>query len=227
MDNEFQKKIIYAISHDLGAPIRAVVQFSQLLSPRLKEKLDEKEAYWFEFILNGGLKAQEMLDSLLKYSRLSTHKKDEKVFNIKDTLDRVLYTRKATTEKLNAKIDIKNNIDTFLGDEDQWYLYFASVLENALLYQKTSDLQPPRIMFNLSQTDHSIEISIEDNGIGVSEKHYKDIVLPFKRLHSEEEYPGLGMGLSYCNEIAKQHCGYVNFELSSLGGLKVVFSKKV
>ncbi len=60
-----EQELVHGISHDMGAPIRSVVQFSQLLQNRLGERLDEKETYWLRLINESGLKVQKMIDAML------------------------------------------------------------------------------------------------------------------------------------------------------------------
>ena len=224
-DNQQLDKIIYSISHDLGAPLRAVVQFSQLLSSRLENRLDEKEAYWFRLILEGGTQAQSMLEELVRYSRLSSEKELDQVFSLNDMLDRVIEEFKSKIVQSGAQIEVKGSISTFKGSPSHWHLYLTHLLGNALLYQPLDTPRQPQIIVTLSQHQSHLSIVFEDNGIGVAADRFEDIVLPFKRLRTQSEYSGLGMGLSYCLEISRIHGGDLNFGLSSLGGLKVIFSK--
>ena len=52
-------------------------------------------------------------------------------------------------------------------------------------------------------------ISIRDNGIGFDPKYSSTIFLPFKRLHSADDYPGTGVGLAICRRIVQAQGGRI------------------
>jgi len=62
---------------------------------------------------------------------------------------------------------------------------------------------------------------VEDNGIGVTENLWPVLTTPFKRMQSDTDYPGIGMGLTYCDRIAELNGTDLTFGLSALGGLAV------
>lgn len=52
-------------------------------------------------------------------------------------------------------------------------------------------------------------IGIQDNGVGIPEEEFERIFLIFRRLYTEKEYPGTGIGLTVCQKIVKRHGGNV------------------
>ena len=77
---EHLKYLIDAISHDMGAPLRAVVQFSRLLIEDVSDRLDDEQQHWLQLINENGDKAQAMLSALQRYSKLGALKKAEKSY---------------------------------------------------------------------------------------------------------------------------------------------------
>jgi len=68
---EFEN-FVYITSHDLQAPLRAVVSFSELLQRRHADQFEGNAKKHFEYITEGGKHLQKMVESLLQYSRITT-----------------------------------------------------------------------------------------------------------------------------------------------------------
>lgn len=222
--NEGIQKIVYGISHDMSAPLRAVVQFSQLLKNRLSDRLDEKETYWLQLIEENGSHAQKMIEALLTYSRLSTENLPEESFLLQDVLHRSLSKLDAQITEQSANIVVEGDWPGVLGCEQHWFKLFSEVLRNALLYQPKEINHKPQVTIRCEQSPGQVLVCIEDNGIGVKNTMLDVITTPFKRLHAEQDYPGIGMGLSYCERIAELLGGQLEIVTSASGGLAVTYS---
>jgi len=221
------QRLVYGISHDMGAPLRAVVQLSSMLKERLGNRLDEREGYWLQLIEDSGLHAQKMIESLSIYSRLSTNRQQNRQFKLKKVFEKVLLKLDAEIQQSSAKITIDGEWPEYNGCEDQWLMMVTCLIQNALLYQPKDVGHVPLITVSCSQITENLRIIIEDNGIGVRENLWSVLTTPFKRLQSDSEYPGIGMGLTYCERIAVLHCGTLEIGQSSLGGMAVSYIEKM
>lgn len=219
------QKMVHGISHDMSAPLRAVVQFSQMLKNRVGDTLGEKEAYWLQLIEDSGCHAQKMIEALLVYSRLTTQRSPDSQFSMKKPLEQAIANLNDIVQSKSAIIEIDGDWPEYTGCEEQWVMYFNCIIHNALLYQKKDDEYVPKIHIQCLQTDKKIRICIDDNGLGVRENLLEVLTTPFKRMQSDKDYPGIGMGLSYCEQIADLHGGEIQFEQSPLGGLSVIYTE--
>ncbi|MBU2708201.1 HAMP domain-containing histidine kinase [Zooshikella marina] len=223
-EEEFEA-LVYGISHDMGACLRNIASFSNMLSARLETKLNDKERYWFQILQNNAEKAQQMINALLTYSRL--HQPQSSVhINVTELLQQVFQeTRQKYQSDIyqNIKLLSPTQIPTFIGIEKHWQLYFSNIIDNAFLYQpKSKPEHTPTIWVHCTELiDGMLNLTIEDNGIGVSDQQLTNLACPFMRGHSDKDYPGLGMGLALCTRIVHLHKGELQFSHSPNGGLTV------
>ena len=90
---------------------------------------------------------------------------------------------------------------------------FQNLISNAIKYKGE---ETPKIhISSLRERDQYI-VTVKDKGIGMSPEHMKHIFTIFKRLHSQEEYEGTGIGLSIAQKIVQRHHGKIWAE-SELG----------
>ncbi len=218
-----EQELVYGISHDMGAPLRSVVQFSQLLQNKLREQLDEKETFWLQLIQENGVKAQNMIDALLVYSRLSSQCNKDESFNLNSALQEAIAEHEDAISGATTQLDVPVQLPDFVGCRDHWVVLFSNLIANALLYQPRDEQHQVKLKITCAIDADVLSISIEDNGIGVPEEQWPRLTMPFKRMQAEEEYPGMGMGLACCNRIAIQHKGKLCFSKSSMGGLAVKY----
>lgn len=217
------QNLVNGFSHDIGAPLRAVVQFSRLLAEESSDRFNEEERYWLQLIQDNGEKAQAMIAALRRYSLLDRLNGSKVSLSLRPLLDSVLAQKADAIKASSARIDIVGDFPDVTGDINYWHLFFECLIDNALLFQKKTEDQVPIIKIDAKRVNGCLQICVEDNGIGVSESQWDVISAPFKRLHRDKDYPGLGMGLAFCERIARIHGGIISFDHSSLDGFAVTF----
>lgn len=218
------RMLINGIAHDFSAPLRAVAQLSGMLAEDMDDRMDDEERKLLQLIIENGDKAQTMFAALRKYLDIDPIIDSNQTFPLDTLLSTVLEKKAADIAKLSASVEIAGNLPVIGGNQDYWQIYFECLIENALLFRHHNDDQSPLIKIVVEENDGQLQVCVEDNGIGVGESHWDTISTPFKRLQSDKDYPGLGMGLAYCGRIAQLHGGQMSFAQSSLGGLAVRYT---
>lgn len=94
------------------------------------------------------------------------------------------------------------------------------LLRNALLF---NDAARPEIMVRALTSDTGVEITVEDNGIGVETPYLDAIFEPLTRLHGPQSYPGSGLGLATCRRLVLEMGGRIWAENRTPGdeGLRI------
>jgi light-regulated signal transduction histidine kinase (bacteriophytochrome) len=97
-------------------------------------------------------------------------------------------------------------LPTVIGDQAQLAQLLLNLIANGLKYH--SD-QPPRIHVSAEKQTDDWCVAVCDNGIGIEAKYYPQIFEIFRRLHTQQEYPGTGIGLAICRRVVERHKGQI------------------
>lgn len=225
VSNEFVDRLVRGICHDLGAPTRHIVQFSQMLNCGQKGMLEsEKQLKWLSFINDSGMKTQKMLSSLNQLSLISSSLLPESI-NLEYVFGEVLDNLKLNNRERwqGVQITASDKWPIVDGIKSHWQMLFRYLLENAVLFHPKDETHKIKINVKCVQSDAVVFLIVEDNGIGLTESQFPDATKPFKRFNHVEEYEGVGMGLTYCDYISQLNNASIEFGHSELGGLQVTY----
>jgi|TARA_B000000557_G_scaffold104210_1_gene84433 two-component system osmolarity sensor histidine kinase EnvZ len=196
--------MLAGVSHDLRTPLtRIKLQLEMLSKNRENEEL-----------LKDVDEMQYMLETYLDFSQ-TVSSEESSLVNINKLIEEVIETSKDENNFIIFKPLKKNEINHKCK-------YIAlkrciiNIINNAKAYGD-------KIIIKLSESDYEININIEDNGPGISEKDYQKALKPFQRLDSSrnQNIAGSGLGLSISQDIIKTLNGNLNLSKSEMGGLKV------
>jgi signal transduction histidine kinase len=210
--NKELKQFAYISSHDLQEPLRMVTSFTQLLERRYKGQLDNEADDYIEFIVEGAHRMKYLIDDLLAFSRLNTQAKELESVELENVIDDVLSNLSVTIKENKACITY-DPLPTVNADKTQMMQVFQNLIANAIKFQGSN---PPKIHISAHKDEKEWKFAVTDNGIGIDPEYQKQIFEVFKRLHTREEYPGSGIGLSVSQKIIRRHGGNIWVE-SELG----------
>lgn len=219
---------VYAVSHDMSAPIRAVNGFSRLIMDREGGRFDDKTRQQFEHIMRAGEELQSMLWALTEYSRLSTRPGPIQPAPAADVLALAQSTLERDIDTTRAIVECDLEPALMLhGDIARLARMFSCLLSNALVFRAAG--RTPRIHIVGWMDGDTHRFRITDNGIGmILHPDTKErIFRPFGRLHRPEEYPGIGMGLTLARKIAGLHGGDLDVEAAPGEGCRFLVSLRM
>lgn len=204
---------VHIASHDLKEPSRKVYSFGQLLAESVEGKLNGEEQENLDFMVDGAKRMQEMVESLLVYSRATTKDVVFEEIDLNEMIEQLKGLELANNlEEIKGSVLVPEPLPSINGDHSQIRQLLQNFIANALKYHR-EDVLPEVTVRALSQ-DGMVRIEVEDNGIGIEEKHYNNIFVMFRRLHSRQEYDGTGIGLSVCKKIVERHNGEIGVSSS-------------
>ena len=195
----------YVASHDLRAPVRAIKSFSQILEKDYREKLDEEANECLDFIVTGAGRLETLINDLLAYSRVDTQGKAFVPVDTSEVLDQVVGDLRLDIEESQAEIT-RDALPVVVADASQMTQLFQNLISNAIKFQGQ---EPPKVHVAARKEDDGWIFSVKDNGIGIEAQHTERIFAMFQRLHTQDEYPGTGMGSAICKKIVERHGGNI------------------
>ncbi|MDV6329487.1 sensor histidine kinase [Asticcacaulis sp. 201] len=215
------KDFAYIVSHDLAGPVRSMVAFSQLLKESLPTPETPEDQLHLELIIESGQKLGDMIGGLLAFSRLNTVPRSRALVELEIVVARCYMQLQAQLDATKGHFNYPR-MPEVMADSQQMHTVFFSLLDNAIKFRKPD--QAPDIRIRCDKGSDFWEFSISDNGIGIDPIFYDDVFRPLRKLHTDEVYPGVGMGLTLTRKIILAHGGNIWLEPSEMGGLKVSFS---
>ncbi len=215
------QQFAYVASHDLQEPLRMISSYLQLIERRYKDKLDDDANTFIHYAVDGANRLQVLIGGLLEFSRVRTHGKAFAAVDIGEVLDGLCRDLQPLIVESAATVRY-DRMPIIAGDAAQITRLFQNLLQNALKFRR--EAIPPVIEIRAETKAGEIVFSVHDNGIGIEGQYFERIFTIFQRLHTREEYPGTGIGLSICKRIAERHGGSIRLESTPGTGASFYFS---
>ncbi len=214
----------YMASHDLKAPVRTIVSFSQLLQRSAEAKLNESEKDFLSFIIGATNNMQHLIEALLTYARVNTQEQVLTEIPIKTLIENIRGDLHSLIEENKAQIKVHGIPAKIAADETKVRRLFQNLIQNAIKFQR-KDVDPMIKIAGEDKPNHW-QFSISDNGIGIESEFHEKIFLLFRKLHNQKEYQGTGIGLALCKKIVEQHGGRIWLESTPGEGTTFFFTIK-
>ena len=210
------EKFAYVTSHDLQEPLSYISRYANLLHER--GDLDDDSERFMGHILDSSKRLQSMVDDILEYSRVGTQGSEFDPVDFGELADSVVKSMDKSFKEKNA-IFKRGDLPVLRADGRQIKQLLQNLFSNALKFH--GDM-PPRILLTAREKPEHWEFAVQDNGIGLEKKDRKRIFDMFQRLHSNNEYPGTGIGLAVCRSIVERHGGSIR--VKSVPGKGSIFA---
>jgi light-regulated signal transduction histidine kinase (bacteriophytochrome) len=228
--NKELEQFAYVASHDLQEPLRMITSYTQLIAKRYQGKLDADAKDFMQFAVDGALRMQKLIQGLLLYSRVGTRGKPFEPTSCQECLTGGLANLKIAIHESGADIQMPGEaLPQVMGDAIQLTQLFQNLLGNSLKFRNSAALVIQIAAERRARADaatlnvppYEWVFHISDNGIGIEPQYFERIFVIFQRLHTQDQYPGTGIGLAICRKIVERHGGRI--WLDSKPGLGTTF----
>jgi signal transduction histidine kinase len=205
----------YSISHDLRAPLRHMVGFSELLQQHTVTALDEKSRWYTTTILDAAKRMGALIDDLLAFSRIGRAETRASTVSLRHVVNEVLEEMRPDMAGRTVSWRIGDLPDLYF-DRSMLRMVFVNLIANAIKFTRPRELA--EIEIGSLEDTRGVVVFVRDNGVGFDMKYSKKLFHVFQRLHRSEEFEGTGIGLATVQRIIQRHGGSVWAEGSVSGG---------
>lgn len=218
--NKELEEFAFIASHDLREPLRKIISFSRLLLSDAYGKFTQEGEEFTHYIVGAAERMRELLDSLLSYSRVTSHGRHFAETDMAQVVQQIQADLQLNIEETNATLEI-SALPTIDADSSQLRQLLQNLVSNALKYRHPQ--RAPHISIQGEQlAENRYRLTVTDNGIGFDPRYNDQIFEVFKRLHGRSEYPGTGMGLAICRKIVERHGGVISANGSDQQGASFI-----
>ena len=197
---------MYAVSHDLSAPLRRIDGFSEELINEYAEILDETGAHYLSRIRKGVQHMGELIDELSKLSRVSRRKVTRQQIQIGTIAQEVFDQLHDSDSKRDIIFCTDQNLQAH-ADPGLVKVLLTNLISNAIKF--TSEEEQAEIALGQTEENGEEVFYLKDNGAGFDPAHSDQLFKAFSRLHSQKMYPGSGIGLATVRRIISLHGGHI------------------
>lgn len=199
------KSTSIAIAHDLKTPLSRTQLSLHSALDMLEKEMNPEQC--IQNALDETVELNRLFETMLRISRIQTQRKDRKKFKhflIEENIHNVIEFLESLANENNQKLLLQLDPGLqALGDEGMIQQVIYNLISNAIQHSG----EETQIIIRAKETPTEIEISVQDNGLGISNSELDGALVPFSRGDSARTSEGNGLGLSLISAIVAYHDG--------------------
>ncbi|WP_395059941.1 ATP-binding protein [Polaromonas sp.] len=199
------QQFAYIASHDLKTPLRSIGGFVQILEKEYGDKLDERARGLIGRTAAAARRLESLTEDLLSYARVNSEVRPFARVKLREVADEVVLLLDAAIQASGAQVNV-GELPDVMGDRTQLAQLLMNLVGNGMKYCKG---RAPLVHISATRDEEMWLLSVADNGIGIDSKQHEKVFEVFTRLHSQQEYPGTGIGLAVCRRVVERHGGKI------------------
>lgn len=197
----------YSVSHDLRAPIRSILGFSQILGDDFKSNLPPEATAYLDRIQNSATQMSHLISALLDLSKIGRHEKRPVETDLSALVRNIVSQLKEEDPSRKVEFVIHDGIKATC-DTQMLKIALENLLRNAWKYTRKNPAA--KIEFGVQMDSNTRPVYfVKDNGAGFDMSRAEKIFKPFNRLHTDQEFEGIGIGLATVKKIISRHGGRI------------------
>ncbi len=211
--NQEMEQFVYIVSHDLKSPLVTVRTYAGMLRQDLLNADQQQITEDLNYIDKAANKMQQLLDALMKYSRIGTVDVPAQTVSADQQLHNCLTTLAGILQQHEVQVTTGDLPHQFLGDPMHFGQIWQNLIENAVKYR--GDQPQLHIEIGATQEGQDVVFYVRDNGMGIAPEHNERIFNLFAQLQPGSD--GSGLGLALVKKIVTIYQGHIWVESEGEG----------
>jgi len=199
----------HTIAHDLRTPLHAMMGFAELLASDTPGPLNTVQKEYLQNIRDGGERLIHLTKHLLDIALLGSERLARESVDVTQLVREVLAELRGSSSDRELTVHI-GALPQASADRTLLREVFVNLLSNAMKF--TGRVRDPQVQIEGWREGTQTVYSVRDNGAGFDQRQARSLFVPFRRLHSSEQFEGSGVGLSLVRRIVERHGGQVSAE---------------
>lgn len=207
------EQFAFSATHDLQEPLRAIKIYSELLTKICGSTMQGEGQQYLGHLRSGASRMETLVRDLLSYTKVSKFEKPEVAADAAEALKLSLANLSNVVQEAGADIT-SDPLPSVCMHSAHLQQLFQNLIGNAIKYRSPD--RRPLVHVSAERHGDAWVFAVSDNGIGIAPNYSETIFGLFKRLHTNDEYSGTGIGLAICRRIVDRYHGRIWVE-SELG----------
>jgi len=226
--DRLKSEFVATVSHELRTPMTSIKGYVEVLLMGAGGALNEQQTMFLDIVKSNTERLNILVNDLLDVSRIEAGKVELAIqpLDLRQIAEEVISEQLRISEQENKKISISLDTSPELtripGDEERVRQILGNLVSNAYLYTPATG----KIEIRIQPMEYTVQIDVQDNGIGIPPEDQKRI---FERFYRGEDplvlaTGGTGLGLSITEQLINMHHGRLWLQSSGIPGEGSTFS---
>jgi len=201
-------------------------EFLANMSHELRTPLNERHREYLSDILTSGENLLGLINDILDLSKIEAGSMDleRREFSLKELMKSTtgMFREKTIAHNITLECHVEDGVDQIVADQRKVKQIIVNLLSNAIKFTPSGGT----VRLNARRAADTVEVSIEDTGIGISSSDISQLFQPFHQLESpfQKKYGGAGLGLFLTKRLVELQGGGIRVESEKGGGSVFSFS---
>jgi light-regulated signal transduction histidine kinase (bacteriophytochrome) len=204
------QEFTYTVSHDLRAPLRHIVSFAKLVQLESAEQLNAEAQGFLANVVDSAALMGRMLDGVLALSRVGSAPSNPQPVALQTVLHAAAGAVQARYPGRTVDWQCASDLPPLCTDAALLQQALTELLDNA--WKFTAQTAQAQVVLEVDSLDNGIRLRLRDNGAGFATQQAERLGLPFVRLHSAQQFPGIGLGLALARKCVQRLGGALQLQ---------------
>lgn len=195
------ERFLNLAAHDLNEPLRKIFAFSQQLKRKCADTLNEECKDYLDRMQSAVSRMHVLVEALLTLCRIGRGGVAIQAVSLADAVKKAMEKHELQIVRSKAKVEVAE-LPRVRSDPALLVNMLSNLIDNALKFNRPGESPVLKIYPGEAQVDGRVALVIEDQGVGIDQKHVERIFQGFQKLHGRDEFDGAGIGLAACRKIA-------------------------